>query len=60
MEAISEEYQIWMDMNADKLRRHQAVAARLGASKGVKFELEKSWFGKTNTLLIKLCLFGFS
>ena len=48
MEAVSEDYQIWLDMNADKLRRHQAVEARLGASKGVKFQLEKSWSGKTD------------
>eukprot|EP00961_Rhodomonas_salina_P138985 1870093-Rhodomonas_salina.1 len=43
MEEVSDALQDWMDMYKRRTDRQRVVTNRLGASRGIKFELEKSW-----------------
>lgn len=46
MDEVSDALQDWMTMHKRKSDRASVVANRPGASRGIKFELEKSWESK--------------
>ncbi len=52
-EDLPESYQMWLEVRSRMKDKAKTIEARLGPSLGVKFQLEKSWTGKTNIVCLK-------